>query len=127
MSPSLRYLHFFAISSHSSGPPPFAGAGPPISPTLILEDAAAGVAKLKSFNDESDDRISNSDAEDDALEGGRGRKDGRSFLRGMVATVMGDSALKKAEDWCVREMLRLTRQQLIARGGFVETMDSRSL
>lgn len=99
MSPSLRYLHFFAISSHSSGPPPFAGAGPPISPTLILEDAAAGVAMLKLFSDESDDRMSNSDAED-GLEGGRGRKDGRSFLRGMVAAVTGDTALKKAEDWC---------------------------
>lgn len=42
MSPSLKYLHFFAISSHSSGPPPEVGAGPPKSEIDIFSGAGVG-------------------------------------------------------------------------------------
>jgi hypothetical protein len=60
MSPSLRYLHFLAISSHSSGPPQFEGAGPPMSLMLIF--VGIGEANEKLLRDASEDEISASEA-----------------------------------------------------------------
>lgn len=59
MSLSFRYLHFFAISSHSSGPPPFVGAGPPISLMFIaLDEETRGAAKVKLFIVEREEEMS---------------------------------------------------------------------
>jgi hypothetical protein len=87
MSPSLRYLHFFAISSHSSGPPPDVGAAPPMSVTLIFRRALGGVATVKRLSDEREEEMSESEVLEKDSGEDRGRRDGRSCVSGMVASL----------------------------------------
>ena len=96
ISLSARYLHIFAISSHSSGPPPLVGAGPPMSLIRVIAgEEVRGAAKVKLVMVEREEEMSASEVwvESDEPEEGdvRGRKDGRSFLRGMIAVLAGSS------------------------------------
>lgn len=88
MSPSVRYLHFLACSSHWSGPPAVAAAGPPPPPFsagfMVLGGAGEG-------GGEEGVRLWDEGEEEEDGDGGVGAggvrvRKGRSWLMsGMVA------------------------------------------